>query len=387
MKMVRPEWSLLLRCARALPETDEGDGPADAVRDGLDWDAVLRLSVRHRVVPLVYQRLARGPSSGIPGEFLGRMRALHLENLTRNMSAARLLAGVMGRLEGAGIRAAAYKGPVLAVSAYGSLGSRMFNDLDVFIDRDEVPRALRLLAGLGFEREGRPTGPLPSLALRLLRDVVLRDERGRTALEIQWRLCQPYHPAFRDQEAVWDRTARVTVEGAPLRTFSPEDTLLLLCLHGLYHAWSNLQMVADVSECLGSMRLNPALALRLASENRMERILFLGLLLAEGLLSAAVPAPMIAAAREDRFSVSLAEKTGRLFFVEGAPALRARRYFFKEAMMFSGLGARARYFGGRLLTPNEEDLGGRNPTWPRLVLLPARRLMRLCRAYAPRSPI
>jgi len=372
---------VLLRCASPRLRPEEGAGLADELRKVLDWNLLFRSAVRHRVAPLLFHNISRWADSRVPPDFLDRLRALHLGNLADNVRAARALVGIMAAFEGAGIRAAAYKGPVLAVSAYGDLGLRMFNDLDVFVDPPGLSRAFELAAEQGYRAEQEASAALHPLTIRFLRDVVFWDRRRRVALEIQWRLAQRYHPVFSEPGELWGRTVRLEIEGAFLRTFSAEDTLLLLCLHGLYHSWSFLQMVADVAESLRRSKIETDVVLDLAGRNRAGRILFLGLLLARKLLSAPVTPALLEAARSDRYVLSLAGDIARRFFDDEAPAVRARKFFFREAMMFPGLGSRFRYFAGRLVTPNEEDFAGRDPTWGRMLLLPAGRLLRLFRSY------
>lgn len=140
-------------------------------------------------------------------------------------------------------------------------------------------------------------------------------------------------------------------------------------------------MVADVAESLRRLKIETDAVLELAGRNRARSILFLGLLLARYLLSAPTPPALLEAARSDRCAFSLAGDIARRFFDDEGPAVRARKFFFREAMMLPGLGTRFRYFAGRLLTPNEEDFAGRDPTWGRVLLLPAGRLLRLFRAY------
>lgn len=381
METGRPETALLLRCASARLGPEEGSGLADALQKGLDWELLFRLAVRHRVVPLVFHNLSKWAAPRAPEGLLGRLRSLHLGNLAGNVRKAGALAGIMTALEAAGIRAAAYKGAVLAVSAYGDLGLRTFNDLDVFVGQGDVLRALELLAVRGYRMAGTSAAGLSPPSLRLLRDVVLRDREGRVALEIQWRLAQRYHPVFREPGDLLRRSVRLEVQGAALRTFSAEDTLILLCLHGLYHAWSQLQMVCDVAEHLRSARLDPGLVLELAGENRAHGILFLGLHLARRLLDAPLPNALLDAARADRYASSLSRDLERRFFDAEPAASRARRLFFREALLLPGFGSRVRYFAGRLLTPNEEDLAGRAPTCWRRLLLPVLRLLRLFRSY------
>jgi hypothetical protein len=214
-----------------------------------------------------------------------------------------------------------------------------------------------------------------------MRDVPFLGDRGRIPLEVQWRIAQGYHPVFPRPAELWSRCRRTTFEGADLLTFSPEDTLLILCLHGLYHAWGILQLVADVAAVVRNLHPDWARALSLARRNRAERILFLGLLLAQRLLRIELPGWVLDKACSDRVAASAAQDSASRFFQTENWEDKARRFFFREAKMFPGPGNQARYFLGRLATPNEKDLAGYPLTWGRLAALPFLRMVRLFRKY------
>ncbi len=378
---MRAETALLFHCASSLFNPGRDIDIEETLSREVDWQEFLSLVTRHRAVFPVFRCLSRLSSGQVPAAVLEKLRGIQLRTLTFNLQAARELVEVGQALEENGRPVIAYKGPLLAVEAYGDLAGRQFTDLDILVHPEDVGRVRDSLAGLGYQLSGGFADFSSGLAVRFLRDVVFRNRRGRLPLEVQWRLAQRYHPVFPKIDELWSRSRRTIFEGAELRTFCPEDTLLILCLHGLYHAWEHLQMVTDTAAVIKSLKPDWERTLDLARENRAERILFLGLLLANRMLSVELPEPVLARASSDRRAVAAARDALRRFFYFEDWADKARRFFFREAGMFPGLGNQARYFIGRLLTPNEEDLAGRPLTRLRLMILPFLRLIRLFRQY------
>jgi hypothetical protein len=381
---MRPEIALLLHCVSSFfkPEAEKNLGGIP-VR-GLDWGHFLYLTAFHRAVFPVFRCLSRSAAGEVPSPILDELRRIQMGVLAFNIQAARDLVEVAGTLDKAGRPAIVYKGPLLAVSAYGDLGARLFTDLDILVRPQDFPAVARDLADLGYQPSDGPTQRPSGLTIRLLRDMIFWNRAGRVPLDVQWRLAQRYHPVFPRPEEIWPRCRRTTFEGAELLTFSPEDTLLILCLHGLYHAWGQLQMVADVAAAIRSLKPDWAQALDLARRNRAERILFLGLLLAHRMLSIELPEGVLARASTDRIASAAADDCLRRFFHPEDWTDKARRFLFREAGMFPGIWNQARYIIGRLTTPNEEDLAGRALSWPRLIIIPFLRLVRLFHKYSHR---
>ena len=378
---MRPEIELLLQCASSLfaPEPEYGwkGFPGGAV----DWPCFLDMVRFHRAVFPAFRFLAGAARDLAPASVVEDLRRVHLSILASNLRAARELVEVAAVLEKAGCPVVFYKGPLLAVSAYGDLGGRQFTDLDLFLRTDDLGPAGRELVRLGYRPPDGARRTFTGLTLSLQRDAVFLGDKGRLPLEVQWRIAQRYHPVFPKPAELWSRCRRTKFEGAELLTFSPEDTLLVLCLHGLYHAWGILQMVTDVAAVVRNLRPDWTQTLDLARENRAERILFLGLLLARRMLGTDLPGWLLDKARSDRVAVAAAQDSVSRFFQLENWEDKARRFFFREAGLFPGLGAQARYVLGRLTTPNEEDLAGKPLTWGRLAALPLLRMARLFRKY------
>jgi hypothetical protein len=355
-KIMTPESELLCLCAVHPVPDARRERLRTLAASGLDWGAFLGLAIEHRVLSLAFRALSLGAQGGVPNAVLERMRVLYFQNLARNMAVQKELLRVLEALKDNGCDVISYKGPLLAETAYGDIGLRQFTDLDLIIHGPDLERAAFVLASLGYD------SPLPENARRLqryrrvLRDFVFPRPEGPCLVELQWRLTQRYHPLFSEMDDVWRRLRVETLAGVPVRTLSGPDMLIVLCLHGLYHAWSYLQMVSDVAQAAARLS-GPdwAEALGRAREQGGLRIFLLGLLLARKLLEADLPDGVLEAAERDAFTSGLALRIGASFFERSSYLIRARSFFFLEARMLTGAGRRARYLWGRSFTPNEED--------------------------------
>ncbi len=79
------------------------------------------------------------------------------------------------------------------------------------------------------------------------------------------------------------------MDGQVVKSFSTDDLLFSLCVHGSRHIWERLSWICDVAELIKRQQLNwPALMDR-AIKTDCERMFYLGLFLAERLLGASLP--------------------------------------------------------------------------------------------------
>ena len=105
-------------------------------------------------------------------------------------------------------------------------------------------------------------------------------------------------------------------------TFSPEDLLLLLCLHGAEHCWDRLNWICDLIELV---RVHKGIdwggLIDRAEVLGCRRVLLVGLFLAHDFLATPLPAEIIKTIRGDSSVRSLAVRVHeRLFHYENGPA-------------------------------------------------------------------
>ena len=315
------EQRLLLICARKVLTPSQLEQAGAAIAAGLDWDLLARHAQHHGLSPLLYSHLQRNFPQAISARPEPRLKLL--ETGVRNLFLSATLLKILGALQTAGIRALAYKGPVLAVSLYGDIKLRQMSDLDILIDRATFPAAREVLVQLGYQSTFGYSRKQQEARLRSDCECEFSTSDGNLLVDLHWQITAP-HLAHRFRfEDLWDRRRTVTLGQKSVPTFSAEDTALLLAVHGGKHLWERLGWLADFAE---SIRQTPhcqnmdnrgldwrELKLR-AREARAERMLLLALALAEDVMQVQIPPEFSAAIRNDAVVQATAAGIARKLF-------------------------------------------------------------------------
>ena len=341
-----PEASLLLRAAG-------GGARASGVR-GIDGTRLLALAERHRMVPLLHRHL-RGID--LPQPFAAELRARNAAQVRRALSLAGELLGVMDGLASAGIEALAYKGPPLAMAAYGDLSLRSFVDLDLLVRPDDVPLSLEVLAGAGYDSALELSPAQERWFRRVDGDYPLVHRQTGTLVELHARVSSLRFGMPIDTDALIRRSRTVPLGGGEVRTLGYDDLLLVLFVHGAKHRWKRLEWLAAVAALLRAGRGDVETVLARAAELRARRTALLALHLAAELLDTPVPAEVTRAVAGDAGLLALAaEAVGRMFGAESeddAAETRANLRF--NLRLRDGAVDRARYVARWLFGPGPED--------------------------------
>src|SRR5437016_5236111 len=113
-----PEARLLLVLARARLDEDHRRAARALLQGPLDWEMWLGMVERHGLVPLAHRHL-EALGATIPRNVRARLWARAEATAQRNDSLCRELSVVVGALREHGIEVVPYKGPTLALRAYG----------------------------------------------------------------------------------------------------------------------------------------------------------------------------------------------------------------------------------------------------------------------------
>ena len=323
-RALSPEEQVLLGAIRLDRAQDarlrELLGSGVPVGRGLDWAALRQMAQGHGVSPLVYARLQALGETLLPAEERARWNTFYRANARHNLYLARRLLRVLELLTGGGVEALPFKGPVLALQAYGDLSRREFNDLDILVRPRDFRPAHELLTRAGYrplfstederQRGWVPLGwgPEGGQAPRGARPAGhLAFAEGDCTLELHWATAPGFLAPPSAAEMFWQGTQSVELLGRTVRTFSPQNTLLVLCIHGARHRWGELRWIADLAQLVERTpegAWSPLLAQ--GEELGMRRILGLGLCLAEEPGGAALPGLVRARVHEDRGARRLA---------------------------------------------------------------------------------
>jgi hypothetical protein len=300
------------------------------IEQALDWTYILSVGRWHGVLPLVYWHLRSVPASVLPGGVSERLKLSFEKTQRRNLFLALQLCAIVRSLAAHGIPAIPYRGPTLAVMAYGRLGLREFADLDILLKKDDVLRAKEILVADGFQ-SSTPLTKAQERALVESQHAYLLVRPDRTVhVELHWEISPRHVSLPPGPERFWQQVDPVTLAGTTVHTLAPEVLLASLCEHGSKHMWERLAWICDIAEIV---RARPDLDwTQISAEARRsesERMLALGLRLASDVLDVPVPEPMRRHVERDHVVGALAAQVRASLFRD-----RSRRPGFVEQARF-----------------------------------------------------
>lgn len=362
-----PETDLLFGCLRARPDASA----LRAIAQGpVDWPAFLALVENANLTALCCRRLEQACPEAVPPDVLGALRRRLKDSSERNLFLSAELLRILERFSGAGLRALAFKGPVLAWWLYGHPGLRSFHDLDLLVDSRDLNRAIELFAALGYSpKVGRARQPKLLLSEGQLS---LYRANPPAVVDLHWSLAPYAMKLALDAKHLLPRAAAVPVAGRPVLTFGAEDQILLCAFHGSKHGWTNLSWLADLSALMETQAPDWPRLLAEARRKKLSRALFVALRLAHALLGTPIPPEIRKPLERDRAAARLGEEARRFLLNFPLPRSVFPRELHYEFQLTESWSDKASYLWRKATEPSAED-------WE---LSKAARPFRLIRKYA-----
>lgn len=352
-----PEIRLVLCCARTRIDASTRAMVADLLKEDLDWPFVERFALEHRVMPLLHHGLASLDVDAIPASLMVSLRGCSETTATSNLAWTCVLLEALDALAREGIPVIPFKGPVLAISAYGRLELRKFNDLDLLVRERDADRARTVFASLGYFE----------IRKKLTWETEFR--RADAAIDLHWRIAPArmvdYWIGFEfDLDAAWRRVETIRVLGHEIACFSPEDALLAHCQsslkNGFNRSLARLRWICDIAEMI---RAHPNLEwdtlMERAKAARTRRAMFVCLDLAYSLLGAPVPGGILRTIRKDPVAGYLRRKLAhRYLCVDPWRPVALAEQFLYAGLLQDRMADRLPYLwrcARGLVEPNQKD--------------------------------
>ncbi len=353
----KKEHELLLCCARSVASEQTAARIREIAATKIDWEYLFLLARRHSIVPLLYLQLDRNASDLAPAEYLTHLKKHYFENVARNTVLTAELCRLITRFADSGIDAIPYKGPVLALFAYGNVALRRFVDLDVIVKKSDVLKAREILLAEGYTPSKSLSLNQQELLLRTQHNLQFSRDNHRLILELHWEVAPHLFASTVDSDELWANAATVDLNGTQVKTLSAADLLFSLCVHGSRHLWERLGWICDIAELLARHAFDWPMLLKRARQADTDRMFLLGLYLAEQLLEAPLPAEVKQRCAEDSRLPSLAGNVVEHLFNGTTHVPATSREIFKYNIgVRKTLAARARYIL-YMLRPTDGDLG------------------------------
>jgi hypothetical protein len=287
----------------------------------IDWNHIVSQAQHHAVLPLVNQNLQAHFPEMVPKPVLRFLNEASRHCQWRNLVFTGELLRILALLEKLGIEAIPFKGPSLAIMAYGNISLRMFADLDILIREKDLTRAREALLADGYIAKFTLT-PNQERNYQKSECALQLCHPGRgTVVELHWLLTERYLSIHLPIAEFWQRSSAARIGQRTAKALAPEDLFLYLCVHGGKHQWERLEWLCGVAEVAAA---NPGMDCRaIAARARawgIERMLNLALLLANNLLAMPLPEALRAGAEKDLAAARLAEQTAAALFSGELPS-------------------------------------------------------------------
>ncbi len=186
----------------------------------------------------------------IPEFVISKFRGIFLANVSRNEFLAKELVKVNQLLEENGVEVLNWKGPTLALQAYGDLALRQFQDIDTLVKHEDLEKAKAILLENGFE-DITPQNRNPEYSAG--RGYEFFNTKKRYELELEYSIFLARSVLDYDYDGMFERASSTSFGNEQIKTLSIEDNLLFTSFHGTKHLWFRLRWFADI---LGKFELN-----------------------------------------------------------------------------------------------------------------------------------
>ncbi|MEC4895523.1 MAG: nucleotidyltransferase family protein [Oscillatoria sp. PMC 1051.18] len=308
----RPEGQLLLCCLRPQIDKAVTEHIHKLIQQELDWNYFSKLAEKHRVLPLLYYNLNLICPEAIPQEILSNLRDHFLANSQRNLIFTNELLRLLERFQKLDIRIIPYKGTVLAGLVYGNISLKQIHDLDIIIDRQDLPKIRELLISEGYwlKREHD-------------QEQTFFNDSNQVKIDVHWGLTPVYFPLEVDFNRLWEQTKIVKFCQKNIVNLSSEDLLLILCLQIAKDCWErrqkleHLAKVCDIAQLIYTCpNLNWSEVIAQAKSHNLTRIFHFGVFLAQELFAVNLPDSVRLDVEKDLVAVSLASQVCAELFGE-----------------------------------------------------------------------
>jgi hypothetical protein len=246
------------------------------------------LSRQHSLLNCVHTVLA-SHIDAVPEAIRVTLRTDCEKRAARAMLFSAELVTLTQRLSASGIRVIAYKGPALAQTLYGSTDARHFNDLDVFIDESDLPRATENLLSQGYHSR-----------LELAWEHSFIRDDTKSMVDMHWAFAPQSLRFNLPFDGVWRRRRTVQIGGQAISTLGKEDTLIVQCINAAKDDWASLGQIFEIGQMVGKYDLDWTDLLEQAATVGCKRIVLIGLSLAMQVFSAPIPVAAVETCKSDK---------------------------------------------------------------------------------------
>ncbi len=279
IKNIRPqlnnEVTFLIICCQVKPNKVDSEFIHSYLNTThLDINRVISLAKKHAILPLVYKTLK---NLDMDHKIVSAFKPHYLSIAQRNISMSAELIRIMKLLEENSIQMLAFKGPTLSQMAYGDITLRQYGDLDVLIKKEDIDKIDILFKESGYQHLLPLTSIQTSIRLKYAKDLSFIHPSKGILFEMHWAFLNQNYPIQIDLENFWLETQEVKLNGNTMHTFSNENLLIYLAIHGSRHLWERISWLKDIDLLIQKNEINWEKLIDKVSETGFEKMVYLAL--------------------------------------------------------------------------------------------------------------
>ena len=251
-----------------------------APAENISWKHFEELVHKNRIEPLVAAGIKKMPQEMVQ-QHSELQKLLRVKNSFTlfSMRQMQALAFIMSDFHANGIRALSVKGPLLAMTLYGSPELRYSRDLDILVSENDFLKACERLEINGFQEEITAMNKTPKRRRMLARhheEIHRIYFNGDICIDLHWRISHRWEESFDD---LWNRRSWKQLFGQPICCLGELDNLSYLICHAAGHVYLRLRWLFDLYILLNRSDLDYSALYKEMAEKGVQEMLFETLLL------------------------------------------------------------------------------------------------------------
>ena len=194
-----------------------------------EWESLIAFARKSGVAQVLFTYL-KSQNIFPPPAVAETIREIHLASVVRNTKLFHELGKILRAFQTVGITAVPLKGAWLAEAAYRNIALRGMGDVDLWVQRDQLDAARKIMVSLGYSSRSKADRP------QALQDALAGETQmfktGAPMVELHWNVFPGEwlrHTACIDEQIIWQRT--IPHQGENVRQLSPEDAIIHVCIH------------------------------------------------------------------------------------------------------------------------------------------------------------
>lgn len=349
-----PETELLLLCARHHKSESAFNRLVDLLNSHLDWDNILQLAYQNNIIPLLAETFVGDLRSLVIKNVHDEIQDYYREATRYSLQLAVELLKVVDLFSDRHIDVVPFKGLVFSLLIYGDIAKRPGGDIDLLVRPELHKESEKLLSAVGYSVKMRDENAMQSSLWHKGKDIYI---------DLHWGI--PPRSSRIKSDLLWRNLEPVNCLGKPVKTFCPQDALLITAVNATKEYWMpSLHHFSDITAlAAGYSNKDWGKVVRRATRLNCKRALYSALMLCNQLLAFEIP-DLISKqiAREDNLNLIVEEIKDHLFYDPSSydrfEAKRTNRFIgtidYQRTLLDSSF-RRATFNFWRRVAPNDLD--------------------------------